>query len=231
MCSYITKLKILYGKPIPQSIFVNPRSTITWFFMSENNQYTLINKKMKPNFSMLKIKHPPEMALGGVKAVPHMAGRLMKGLQLSDNLFSGGLSVNHVDSISWDLTASGCAPTSISLTSQASERKRDGEIGRKRWREVNNLSMVLLLYDSFSWKHPSRSDDSNIMMQHDMGSNNMQKCHEIISSLIIFGQSFNREKDDNDSENKVDKDDDNDHYGSIRDQQHYSGTAWSGSKP
>lgn len=78
------------------------------------------------------------MALGGVKAVPHMAGRLMKGQQLSDNLFSVGLSVNHVDSICWDLTASGCAPSYISLTSEASERKRDGEIGRKRQSEVNN---------------------------------------------------------------------------------------------
>lgn len=112
---------------------------------------------------MLKIKHPPDTALGGVSTVPHMAGRLMKGPQLSDNLFSVGLSVNHVDSISWDLTASGCAPTSsISLTSEASERKRDGEIGRKRWREVNNLCMVLLLYDSSSLNTP-----------HDMGINNM----------------------------------------------------------
>lgn len=66
------------------------------------------------------------MALGGVKAVPHMAGRLMKGLQLSDNLFSVGLSVNHVDSISWALTASGCAPSFISLTSEAG--------GEERWR-------------------------------------------------------------------------------------------------
>lgn len=75
---------------------------------------------------MLKIKYPPDMALGGVKAVPHMAGRLMKGLQLSDNLFSEGLSVTHVDSISWDLTASGCAPSFISLTSEAG--------GKERWR-------------------------------------------------------------------------------------------------
>lgn len=75
---------------------------------------------------MPKIKHPPDMALGGVKAVPHMAGRLMKGLQLSDNLFSVGLSVNHVDSISWDLTASGCAPSFISLVSEAG--------GKERWR-------------------------------------------------------------------------------------------------
>lgn len=93
---------------------------------------------MKRNFSKLKIKHRPDMALGGVKAVPHTAGRLMKGPQLSDNLFSAGLSVNHVDSISLDLTAGGCAPSSISLTSDASGGKRDGEIGRKRRREVNN---------------------------------------------------------------------------------------------
>lgn len=87
---------------------------------------------------MPKIKQPPDPALGGVKAVPRMAGRLMKGPRLSDNLFSVGLSVNHVDSISWNLTASGCAPSSISLTSEAGERKRNGEIGRKRQREVNN---------------------------------------------------------------------------------------------
>ena len=87
---------------------------------------------------MLKIKHPPDMALVGVKAVPHVAGKLMKGQQLSDNLLSVGLSVNRVDSICWDLTASGCAPSYISLTSEASERKRDREIGRKRLSEVNN---------------------------------------------------------------------------------------------
>lgn len=81
---------------------------------------------------MLKIKHLPDMVLGGVKAVPCAAVRLMKGSQLSDNLFSVGLSVNHVDSISWDLTASGCAPSFISLTSEACGRKRDGEMGRKR---------------------------------------------------------------------------------------------------
>lgn len=56
---------------------------------------------------MLKIKDPLDIVLGGVKAVLHMAEWLMKGLQLSNNLFSVGLSVNHVDSISWDLTANG----------------------------------------------------------------------------------------------------------------------------
>lgn len=110
---------------------------------------------------MLKIKHPPDMALGGVKAVPHTAARLMKGRQLSDNLFSVGLSVNHVDSISWDLTASGCAPSSIGLTSEASERKRDGEIGRGRGKQ----RLILLLYDPSSLTHPSPSHSS--IRQHD----------------------------------------------------------------
>ncbi len=77
---------------------------------------------------MLKIKHPPDTTSGGVNAVPHMAGRLMKGPQLSDNLFSVGLSVNHVDSISRDLTASGCAPTSsISVSHQKLVREREME--------------------------------------------------------------------------------------------------------
>lgn len=44
--------------------------------------------------------------------------------------------------------------------------------------------------------------------------------HNTNSSLIILGQDFSH-----DSENKVDKDDDNDYYGSIRDQQHYYGPA------
>lgn len=35
--------------------------------------------------------------------------RLMKNPQLSDNLFLEGLSVNQVDSISWDLTAWLCS--------------------------------------------------------------------------------------------------------------------------
>lgn len=89
-----------------------------------NKRDTLINKKLKRNFSKLKIKHLPDMALGRVKAVPHMAGRLMKGQQLSDNLFSVGLSVNHVDSISLALTASGCAPSIISLASEAGGEER-----------------------------------------------------------------------------------------------------------
>lgn len=100
---------------------------------------------------MLKIKHPLDPALGGVKAVPNMAGRLMKGLQLSDNLFSVGLSVNHVDSISWGLTVSGCAPSSISLTSDASkgEREMEKEVGKKErykwWLALSAYNMAPLL--------------------------------------------------------------------------------------
>lgn len=131
--------------------------------------YTLINKNLKRNFSMLKIKHPPDMALGGVKAVPHTAGRLMKGPQLSDNLFSVGLSVNHVDSISWDLTAGGCAPSSISLTSEASGgwRKREKETKRGKYR------LVLLLYAVYSsFKYSSPSD--NRIKQHDAACHSTQ---------------------------------------------------------
>lgn len=57
----------------------------------------------------------------------HVTERLMKGPQLSDNLFSVGLSVNHADSISGNLTASGCAPSSISLTSEPMARAAEME--------------------------------------------------------------------------------------------------------
>lgn len=60
--------------------------------------------------------------------VPQMVGRLMKNPQLSDNLFLEGLSVNQVDSISWDLTASGSVPSFISLASVAG--------GEERWRNA-----------------------------------------------------------------------------------------------
>lgn len=132
----LTNIMVLKGKSIPHGIFQTQCSPI--LYVTENKKYTLINKNLKRNFSVPKIKHPPDMALQRVKAVPSAAGRLIKGPQFSDNLFSVGLSVNHVDSISWGLTASGCARSSISLTSEASGRKRDGEIGRKRRREVNN---------------------------------------------------------------------------------------------
>lgn len=46
-------------------------------------------------------------------------GSLMKSPQISDNLFLEGLSVSQVDSISQDLTVSGCAPSFISLESVA----------------------------------------------------------------------------------------------------------------
>lgn len=99
----------------------------------------------KSHFRMAKMKHSSDMALGEVKAVPRMAWRLMKGPQLSDNLFLVGLSVNHVDSISFHLTASGCASSSISPTSEAGERMKDGEVARKRRREVNNVQIFLTL--------------------------------------------------------------------------------------
>lgn len=74
--------------------------------------------------------------------MPRVAERLMKGSRLSDNLFLVGLSVNPVDSISRDLTVSGCTPSSIGLPSDASEKggenERDGEIECKRGRGVNN---------------------------------------------------------------------------------------------
>lgn len=114
---------------------------------------------------MLQIKHPPDMALEGVKAVPHMAGRLMKGPWCSDNLFSVGLSVNHVDSISSDLTASGCAPSSISLTSEAGERKRNGETWINRQGEANN-GWSFFLYDASCLIYPPQAITvSNSMRQ------------------------------------------------------------------
>ena len=51
-------------------------------YVTKNKKYTFINKKLKCNSSAPKIKHPPDVASGGVKAVPHMAARLMKDPQL-----------------------------------------------------------------------------------------------------------------------------------------------------
>lgn len=48
---------------------------------------------------------------------------------------------------------------------------------------------------------------------------------KIKSSLITLEQNLTRKYDDIDKENKVDKDDDSDHYGSIRGQKHYSAPA------
>lgn len=81
-------------------------------------------------FSTLQINHPP-LGLGRVvKAVPHVAAGLMKGSQLSDNLFSAGLSVNHVDSISWD--GEGLRFEPLSVSHQRLPGKRDG--GKKNCR-------------------------------------------------------------------------------------------------
>lgn len=72
------------------------------------------------------------MVLREVMTVPHMAEKLMKGPRLADNLFLVGLFVNHVDSISCYLTASGCIPVSISPTSGAGERIKYGESSEKK---------------------------------------------------------------------------------------------------
>lgn len=85
----------------------------------------------------------------------------MKGPQLSDNLFSVDLSVNHVDSISWDQTA-------LSVTSEASEKKRNWEIWKKTQREVSNGCPFN--YGSFSLIHLAQViTDSNDMIQTDAG--------------------------------------------------------------
>lgn len=78
----------------------------------------------------------------------------MKGQQLSDNLFSVGLSVNHVDSISLALTASGCAPSIISLTSEAGGKERWINRGKEMTRGKKLL--VRSLYVSSSSRHCQR---------------------------------------------------------------------------
>lgn len=85
--------------------------------------------------------NPSPLGLGRVvKPASHMAAGSMKGAQLSDNLFSAGLSVNHVDSISRDLMASGCARSLYQFHIRGCrEREMEKKYCRgKRWREVNN---------------------------------------------------------------------------------------------
>lgn len=78
------------------------------------------------------------MAFGRVKAVSHAAGRLMKDPQLSDNLFSVGLSVNHVDSISWDLTVRGSASSFISHITYILRKREIAKYGKEIQRGVSN---------------------------------------------------------------------------------------------